>query len=371
MKRTFTKLISLMLIVTMSATILCSCGKKYDVIYINDDSGEIAQGFNENMMSFHMSMEKTTLLAQFGMQEDQPEIWNITLNDLLGGNATDDVSDMTFGEYNDKLALDSAKKMVAASYLYDIMKDDDTVEGKVVAASAAKMDAEVDKIVSELQISVGSKENFESFIGGAGITMEDFRKYYEMNYRTTELRNAVYVSEDDKKDYFGEKYAIVKHILINTASKTNEAGEKVSLTAEELDAKKAEVRAIEARLSAGEEFETIFSEYDGADPGTAIYSEGYFVTDNGKFVDAFQNAALDMKEGEVRTVETEYGIHIMKKYPMDKEKYKLYSDINSEITTVLTSAAYTKMLEPYIEKVEVNSDAVAKYSMATVSMLKP
>lgn len=371
MKRIFTKITSLMLVAVMSAALLCSCGKEYDVIYIKDDNDEITQGFNENMLSFHMAMEKTTLLTQFGLQEDKAEIWDITLNDLLGGNATDDVSDMTFGEYNDKLAIDSAKKMIAASYIYDTMKDDDSVEGKVIAASAAKMDAEVDKTVSELQISVGSKANFESFIGGAGITMEDFRKYYEMNYKTIELRSAVYVSEDEKKDYFGKNYAIVKHILVNTASKTNEAGEKVSLTAEELAAKKAEVKGIEARISAGEEFETIFAEYADSDPGNALYTEGYFVTNNGKFVEAFQNAALDMKEGEVRTVETEYGIHIIKKYPMDITKYNLYSDINNEITTVLTSAAYTKLLEPYIAKVEVNDEAASKYTMATVSMLKP
>ncbi len=371
MKRTFTKILCLMLALTMAAFSLVSCGEKYDVIYIEDENGEIAAGFNENMVSFHMAMEKTTILAQLGMSEDNPELWNVTLSDLLGTDVVDEVSQQTFGEYNDGIALDSAKKMIAASYLFDVMKEQDTVEGKVLKAADAKMEAQVDNTVSELQLTMGSKENFESFIGGAGISMEDFRKYYEMSYKTIELRGAVYVSEDEKKDYFADKYAIVKHILINTASKTNEAGEKVSLTAEELAAKTAEVRAIEARIAAGEDFESVYAEYAAADPGTQYYTEGYFVTNNGKFVSQFQDAALDMAEGEIRTVNTEYGVHIMKKYPMDANKYNYYSDVKSEIETVLTSEAYTKLIEPYVQKITVDEEAVAKYSMSMVSMLKP
>ncbi len=371
MKSLFVRIFCTVLVVTAAALSLASCGKEYDTICIRNDNGEIGAGFNENMVSFHMAMEKTTTLAQLGYTEDNPQLWSYKLSDLLGDAVVESVADMTFGEYNDQLALESAKRMVVASYLFDTMKNEETVEGKYLSAANEKMDAQVDNVVSELQLTLGSKAKFESFISGAGITMEDFRKYYEMNYKTTELRNAVYVSEDEKKEYFKNNYAIVKHILINTETKTNEAGEKVSLTAEEKEAKLAEVRTLEARLSAGEDFETIYMEFDGTDPGTQYYTEGYFVTNNNKFVTEFQNAALEMKEGEIRTVYTSYGAHIMKKYPMDAEKYNLYSDTKSEIDTVLASVAYTKLLEPYIAKVQVNDEVVANYNMSVVSMLKP
>lgn len=371
MKNIFARILCAVLVVTTAAFSLTSCGKKYDTIYIEDDNGEIAEGFNENMVSYHMSMEKTATLASIGYQEDIPELWTYKLSDFLGDAVIDSVSDMTFGEYNDKIALDSAKKMVVASYLFDTMKDEETVEGKYLSASYAKMDAWVDNVVSELQYTIGSKADFESLLSSVGITMEDFRKYYEMNYKTTELRGAVYVSEEEKMDYFEDNYAIVKHILINTETKTNEAGEKVSLTAEEKEAKLAEVRTIEARLSAGEEYETVYEELAVSDPGTQVYTEGYFVTNDNKFMPEFQDAALDMKEGETRTVYTSYGAHIMKKYPMDKTKYNLYADVKNNIDTVLLSAAYTKMLEPYIAKVKVNEEVLANYKMELISMLKP
>lgn len=374
MKRIFVKVFCAVLALATMATFV-SCGKKYDVIYISNEKGETVDGFNENMLSFHMSMEKTTTLVSLGSTQDVPELWNMKVSDyvaMLGMETADSIgNNMTFGEYYTDYALKSAKQIVAASYLYDTMKGTDTVAGKLLAESDKKLEPSVDKTVSDLQLSIGSKENFEAFISGLGITLEDFRIYYGMNYKFGELRKVVDVSEDEKKDYFEKNYAIVKHILINTESKTNDAGEKVSLTAEEKNAKLAEVKAAEARIAAGEDYEVVFAEYDGTDPGTQYYTEGYFVTDNGKFMPEFQDAALDMKDGEVRTVYTSYGAHIMKKYPMDPEKYKLYSDIYSEITSVLANKAFADLINPYVDKVTVNSEVTAKYSIATVPMMDP
>ena len=374
MKRTVTKILCVLLTFTMTAFTLSSCGKKYDVICLEDDKGNILSGFNENMLSFHMAMEKTIFLVTNGSTTDIPELWSMTMKEYaesLGYEAVESVANKTFAEINDAEAIDTAKKMIAAEYLYDTMKGQETVEGKYLADADKKLEAQVDNTVSELQLSIGSKEEFESFISGLGITLEDFRKYYEMSYKVTSLRSALYVSEEEKKEYFRDNYAIVKHILINTNTKTNEAGDKVSLTDAEKQEKLSEVKTIEARIAAGEEFEDIYAEYDGTDPGTAIYSDGYFVTNNNKFMTEFQDAALSMAEGEVRTVYTSYGAHIMKKYPMDAEKYNLYSDINSEINTVLTSAAYTELITPYVEKVKVNEEITSKYSMATVPMMDP
>ena len=44
-----------------------------------------------------------------------------------------------------------------------------------------------------------------------------------------------------------------------------------------------------------------------------------------------EQAALDMQVGEIRTVKGDYGVHIIKKYPMDAEKY--ISGLNMFIIT--------------------------------------
>ena len=375
MKRVFIKILSLMLVVTMAAGVLCSCGKKYAVIYIEDDNGEIAAGFNENMVAFHMAWEKTSNIVGMGMTEDNPQIWETTIGDFaksLGQEAAEGYSDVTLGEFYTESAVTSAKTLVAAAYLFDMMKDDETPEGKLLAAADRKLEAQVDNTVSELQLSIGSKEDFESFISGAGISMEDFRKYYEISQKAIELKSAVYVSEEEKKDYFAKNYVVVKHFIINNVYKVNEAGDaNVALTAEELAEKNAEIENVRARLNSGEEYEAIFEEYKHTDPGNAIYTEGYFVTRNSGLVPEFEDAAFSMEEGEVRFVKTQYGTHVMKKYALDPEKYLLYSDTKQNIDQQTANAAYSKLVKPYAEKVKVNSEIVANYSMNVVSMLKP
>lgn len=374
MKVRFVKILCAVLIISMTALTFASCGKKYDAIYLEDDKGDIAVGFNENMVSYHMAMEKTSILRGMGLQEDMPELWTMTIGEYakaLGYEPEPSLKDMSFEEYYNDSAIKNAKRMVAASYLFDRMKGQDTVAGRLLAASDKKLEAQVDNVVSELQVSIGSKDDFESFISGLGITLEDFRKYYEMSFKTTELRKVVDVSEEEKMDYFAKNYSIVKHILINTNSKTNDAGEKVSLTAEEKQAELDKVKQIEARLAAGEEYEVIYAEYEGTDPGTAMYSEGYFVTDNNAFMPEFQNAALTMKEGEVRTVYTSYGAHIMKKYPMDPKKYSLYNDIKTDIESTLSTRAFNSLVNPYIDRVKTDDKILEDYTLSKVSMLNP
>ena len=374
MRKTFSRMICLITSLALSVLTLASCGKKYDTIYIEDENGDIAAGFNENMVSFHMTVEKTAMLVGMGSQTDIPELWTMTVGEYakqLGMEPVESLANTTFDEFYTDSAVDSAKRIVVSSYLFDKMKGENTVAGKLLAAADKKVEAQVDNIISQLQITIGSKDDFESFISGMGITLEDLRKYYEMNQKMIDLKTAVDVSEDEKKAYFSDNYAIVKHILINTNSKTNDAGEKVALTPEEKQAELDKVKQIEARLNAGEDYETVFAEFDGTDPGTQIYTEGYFVTNDNKYMPEFQDAALSMKEGEIRTVYTDYGAHIMKKYPMDTEKYNAYSDIYNEITTTLTARAFNNLINPYLNKVNIDEKTVKEYSMSKVAMMQP
>ncbi len=369
MKKTLKKTLAALAVFSITACYLTSCGNKYDTVYYEDENGEIVSGFNENMFSFHMSMEKTTQLYSMGLTADYPELWSMSVSkfaNLLGMEASSDIENLTVADIADKSALESAKKMVVAEYLYDTLKGEETVTGKLLADADKKLEAQVDNTVSQLQLSIGSKEQFESFISGFGITLDDFRKYYEMSYKATSLRSSVDVSEEEKQEYFLENYSTVKHILINTNSKTNDAGEKVSLTDEEKQTKLNEVTQIEARLSAGEAFEDIFEEYKDTDPGNSLYPNGYLVTDDNAYMAEFQNAALTMEEGEIRTVYTDYGAHIMKKYPTDVSRY---TEVNSSVTSAITDTKYTQLLTPYLKNVKINDEVVSKYSVATVSYM--
>jgi len=350
---------------------------KYKVICLKDEDGNIASGFNENMTAFHMTLEKTTLLAMLGAERDMPEFWDMTVEEyaMLTGEVPDGLApDTTLGEYYGEYAVDNAKQMIAAEYLYDIMKDMDTPQGKLIAESDKKLEAQVDNLVSQMQLSLGSKEDFESFITGLGITLKDFRKYYEMSQKKIDLGKVIDVSEEEKIGYFVDNYVVVKHILVNTAFKYNDEGtQQVQLTQEEIDAKKSELELIEARLSAGETFEEIYNEYNAAgkndDPGVFYNPDGYLVSESSSYVPEFKEAALDMEIGEVRTVETDYGYHVMMRCHLDPERYNESTAEYNSITSTLTNKKLNEMLKPYIDRITVDTETLDKYTIASVPMM--
>jgi parvulin-like peptidyl-prolyl isomerase len=223
-------------------------------------------------------------------------------------------------------------------------------------------------VVEQLTRSLGSKGELESYLSQFGVDIKNLRAYYTLYFKSEAIKASFTATEEEKEAYFADNYSIVKHILINTTFKVKDDGSKVSQTEEERAVQLARAEALSARLSAGEDFDELWAmpEYQDADAaGAAKYPEGYFVRENSQFTPEFEAAALDMKDGEIRTVNGTYGIHIMKKYPMDSKKYNLYSDVDKELSSAVASANYEKAVAPYAEKVVVDEELLSAYSMAS------
>ena len=336
--------------------VLSSCGKTPDTVYYVDESGKTRASMNENMFSYHLSERKTYYLYSIGASSDAASLWSM---------ATDD--GRTVGERAMESIVENAKKMVASAYVYDTAL---ATAGSDLSGTDAQLQKQVDDLIASLQSSKGTKSAFASYLAAFGVDEKNLRKYYEMYYKMAAVQAAIEVTEEEKQAYFTENYAVVKHILVNTSFKVKEDGSKVSLSDEEKAQKEKQAAAIEARLSSGESFEDLWEEFKDADAaGAAKYPHGYFVCENSGFTPEFETAALDMRDGEIRTVTSTYGIHIMKKYPTDASLYNAYSDVEADLQNAVSDAKFREMIAPYTAMVRTNDAVLAQYSVTTAPVI--
>lgn len=116
-------------------------------------------------------------------------------------------------------------------------------------------------------------------------------------------------SYDTVYDLYSDEYVLAKHILITFEDDTAEAKATALEKANEIYVLASEPES---------DFDLLIAEY-GQDPGTAYYPNGYLFT-YGEMVESFENAAFLLEEGAISTpVESEFGYHIIKKYPVTKE----------------------------------------------------
>ncbi len=353
MKNTFKKILCVCFALAVLCVNLTSC-KNGEPIFSYGDAV-----MNENMFSYHLSDNKTYYLLGIGATGDAEEFWN-----MQASQEGKTVGDMAFTSI-----VNNAKEIVASAYLYDETKK--AAEDKTAFNEAdIQIEKQIDTLVDQLTKSKGSKSALEEYLSGYGTNLQNLRAYYTLYFKMAALQGSVVVSEQEKEEYFGKNYSVVKHILVNTSFKVRDDGSKVSLTEEEKADKVKLSEEINTRLLAGESFEELWEIYKDSDAsGAAKYYEGYFVGPNSSFTKEFQEAALDMEVGEIRTVESTYGIHIIKKYPTDAKKYNLYSDVEAELISDISNNKFDSLVTPHIEKVETNAEVLAKYNIINAPIL--
>ena len=80
----------------------------------------------------------------------------------------------------------------------------------------------------------------------------------------------------------------------------------------------------------------------------AYYTDGYFLTKDSPYEENFLKASIEMEDGEIRSVTSSYGIHIMKKYPLEPDGYKkeinenFFSDIDNSIISQKKDKKYSE-----------------------------
>jgi hypothetical protein len=165
----------------------------------------------------------------------------------------------------------------------------------------------------------------------------------------------------DEMIYFAyqEMCSRVKHILIQYTP-----GEISEETQTKID-------DIYGRIRGGEDFDSLL--HLSEDPGSHSQPDGYTVRGDTSFVPEFLFAALDMEIGEVRKVESEFGMHIMKRYELLHPEQT--RDINTGETWMfvierdIRAHIVAEELRPFVDAVAINREQTDLFSTATSSTM--
>lgn len=283
--------------------------------------------------------------------------YQLLMKNGMSSASSDEINKFWDNADNTKTALTNAKR--------------DVITFVVAKQKAAEMGITLtDEEKSSIDQYISSYVNDE-FLKQMKLTKEQVKYILEGSTLTSKLAQQV-TGEEEKYNLTNEQVEAyvkangekitAKHILFTTLDQ--QTYQPLS------DEKKAEVKkkAQETldKIKNGEDFDKLMNELS-EDPGLKQYPDGY-TFGKGEMVEGFENAAFALKENEVSDlVETDYGIHIIKRVPLtmsDSDIQSAKSELQNALfeDEILTWAKSVKILT---NDAAINASKPASYQTET------
>ena len=344
------KITAVILAFAMCFVLLCSCAgeKKANVISVKDGKG-VSINFIYLLTAMNKAMYKSAVDQSSGGN------WNSVVYKDEG---------ITWADLLMQVVLEDTENFLICEYLFDnkygleLTKDDEIL-----------MENEYNSFVE----AAGSKKNFEDMLSEYSADPETFKRYLELTVKQLKIQDYLYgtegiskISDEEIKSTFENEYSVVTHIYFNTVTTTTADGKIITMSQEEATAKTELANSVFTALSAGEDFYALKEQYSEDTYESQYYPNGFFVTNDNTFPTPFTTAALEMKEGEYRLVDSGNGIHIMLKLPMDETLYNSDASIYNKIYARLTSVKFDKVMEENLKIISVNKEGIDNISSVNV-----
>lgn len=344
------KLFSVFIVIALLSG-LCSCKeeKAENVVFCND------VGVTQKQYSYWMAYYKTKFLNTFiGYGSVSAETYTEDFWDT-------DVEDKTLYDLTKAQAEQYITELVAYLNIYNenSLGSIEGAEEQIKESVDSFIDGDIDEI--------GSRSALNTELAKYKLNVKALSEIYELEIKKSMVEDYLFgengthkVTQDEREEYYKENYVRVKHVLVNTVDKyvLDDEGERVvdtstgyykteKLTDEEKEEKKALAKEVYDKALAGDDFEELIEKYN-EDEGMTYYTDGYFLTKDSAYEENFLNASFEMKEGEVRTVESAYGIHIIKKYALDDKGYEkeinknFFSELDADIIDIKKKELFSK-----------------------------
>lgn len=354
------KLISLILAVLMLFSLVACADSDYAMKY---GDTEISQ----NEYLYWLSSYKALFLTYYLGSNDTDEAWSTvisdngaTIEDLLDGVARDNIK-------NNLVCMELFKKA-------GLKLDNDALN-------------EVDTYINDLIEKAGSTSVLNDALSAYGVDSKLLKQIYTNEKKIESVKTALFeqggeleLTDDERDERFKSSYVRVKHIYINTVKDyaRDDEGDLIidsdtgtyktrDLTEDEKAEMTALAESINARLLTGEDFDSLMNEYS-ADTNMKLYPDGYYVTSSSAHLPtALIEKAFTMSVGETAYVESEIGIHIIKREPLidgayaDTKNAIFFSDFENNLKTVKLSE-YLSKLSP---DVLLNEELLDSFSIRT------
>lgn len=253
--------------------------------------------------------------------------------------------------YEGKTALEYAKERALQSAIEDCIVTEKALADGIVLN---ENDISTVNAVKENWVSYyGSEEAFdEQMLRANGITEEQFEYMVKaVYYKNHLIEKYTEDSEEDARNFYDSQVVKVKHILILTVDP--DTGNKLSETELETARREAENLLDEAKDS--HNFDALVAEYTDDRDVFYYVGDGFSLGEDGSeaggMVAEFTNAAFSLNVGEVSDiVESEYGFHIIKRYPNDDEMFETAKDT---LSFKVRTEKFTGVLNDWKSKMKI------------------
>lgn len=349
-----TKLIRLICLAIALMLVLSGCGmpQKKIVSY-----GK--QSTSDAIFRYLCCIEKTNYLFEaYGLDsstasasslQDNAALWTMTAED--GTSVAENLK---------KGVMDRLKLMLyLAQYAVD--------QGYKMDANGKKtMENELNTMVS----SFPDKKTFNQTVKTYGVNYDILYDYYMLrglasvgNYMLFGEGGKLEVSEDSAKNYFNKNYITISCIFINNVNKTYPNGKTVYMPDSEKAEKTALAEEVYNKLLAGEDFSALYQRYSDSQSD----SEKETFTKGGFRNAAAEEKAFALSEGETAKIDTDSGIYIIRRLPLDSS---FYTEQSEAILTLLETQVQQKLLSDNESGFQMNETLYESVDVAALPFAK-
>lgn len=251
--------------------------------------------YSEDRFNFYLSNVQAELFYGAGFQSAQDVPADFWTQDVDGKTMLETLKENTLTRLTDDAVIYAKAKEMGLEITED---DKASIDEQITAIKG-------DQVTVDNFAGIGvSIDTLEAYLNDAFI----MQKLYPALIENGEIK----VDEAEATKNFKEQYVKAKHILISTVDPQTGA----ALSADQIAEAKTRAQTVLNKINAGDDFDALMNEYS-EDPGLQTAPGGYVFT-TGEMVPEFETATFELAENQVSgLVETSYGIHIIKRLPLD------------------------------------------------------
>ena len=362
MSKSLRRIVAAALVVIMTLATLAGCGANPAAMTF----GKVR--ITSNMFCYWMSKYKAMYLySMFGTTTDNPQYWSSKMTDTV-----------TVGDY---LGAMAASQIMQNAIMLGLFEEYN------LTVSDEKMN-EIDQAIETKITQAGSKSALNSALSAYGINATMLKDIYIAEAKISAVNDYLYgengieaATDAEVEQYFTSNYYRMKHILIRTDVRyeKDENGEPIvndegtayrtiELTETEKAAQLELAADLEKRIAAGEDYDELVKEYS-EDTGMQHFEDGYYITSACTFLPTeITQAVMKMNVGETKTVESSYGISIVRRYELKNDAYNTEpykSELIGDIKSTVNAVKLQTLVSGYGDSVIINKDVINDYPLAS------
>ncbi len=354
LKKNVKKIVSALLALLLTLILLASCSPSLGETVMSLDGQKISI----NMYRLWLSRVK----GNYG--GDDSDIWNKTSDD-----------GKTYNEIFTGYVRQNAMTFISAMHEFD------RLGLKLPESEIKAIDKTMETMLNER--ADGNKSTLNSELSLYGVNYDILREVYIIEAKLAYLKDHLYgtngietISDNLKNEYYKNNYVRIKQIFLYTANKpvTDDEGNYVfgedgyvktqDFTNEEIEQQRKKADQIMTSLASGQDFELLMNAQN-EDSAAEEYPSGYYFTKTAQYVEEVIDAAFELEENGFEKVESEYGIHIIIRLPLEENGYSLSSnkDFFTDFEESLETEVFTAKLAEHESKIKINEELIAKYDI--------